>query len=68
MKRAEVRDGYLYVVDTQTGQETAVMTDHPGRVKSATVTGEDEVSVTFDSFVPAWGETRYSISTGHRVT
>lgn len=62
MYRAEVRDGYVYVIDTNTGQESSIVGDLPGRATGATVTGDDEITIAYGD-----SETKYRISSGQRA-
>ncbi len=66
MYTAEIRSGgYVYVKDTNTGQETQIDVPNPGNpAVSAVVTGDDELTVTFQNGPP---EQKYRISTGHRA-
>ncbi len=65
MWRAEVRNGYVYVIDTNTGEERHIPNGGTGQVLDATVTGDDEVTIKTDYY--GGFETRYRISTGHRA-
>ena len=62
MYRAEVRDGYVYVIDTNTAEERSFYVPEAGNVVSAEVTGDDEVMITSGGY-----ETKYRISTGNRA-
>ncbi len=66
MYRAEVRDGYVYVIDTNTGQERHFGGEFAGNAIAAQVTGDDEITITSRTFPDM--PTRYQISSGHRAT
>lgn len=61
--RAEVRNGYVYVIDTTTGSEKQINTERG--VTRAEVTDDDELTITYDMY--GGTEVRYRISTGNRA-
>lgn len=64
MYRAEVRDGYVWVIDTSTGAEKNIFVPEGG-VLGAEVTGDDEVTIRTD--YGGGFDTKYRISTGTRA-
>ena len=65
MYRAEVRDGYVYVIDSGTGEERSIYADGIGQVVAAQVTDDDEVTIRYDSY--GGMDVKYRISTGSRL-
>jgi len=53
------------VIDTNTNDEKQILADGVGAVTGAAVTGDDEVTITYDSYGGI--EVRYRISTGFRA-
>lgn len=66
MFRAEVRDGYVWLIDTGTGAEQSFYSPEAGRVQSAQVTGDDEVTIETDMYGGS-SSIAYRISTGMRA-
>lgn len=66
MFTASIRDGMVWLTDSNTGQEQHFYFPEQGQgVQTATVTGDDEVTIRTDY---AGGfDTRYRISTGQRI-
>jgi len=62
----EIRDGQVVLFNMQTGEHKTAGDDAIGRLEDAHVTGENEVTITYDNFGPI--EVRFDIESGERLS